>query len=199
LNIKDLISFQKFIALIAGRTGQLFNQNNISNELGIDNKTVVSWLSVLEASFIAFRLPTFYQNFNKRVLKTPKIYFYDTGVLCRLLGITKPSDLNLHFARGQVFENLIITEIIKKELNQGIKPACYFWRDSNHNEVDLLQEKDGKLHAIEIKASETFHTDFLKGLKIFQKVAPHAESKLIYAGQMVHQRDGIQVSNLWNL
>lgn len=199
LNIKDLAAFQKFIQLLAGRTGQLFNQSSFSNELGLDNKTINSWLGVLEVSFVAFRLPAFYQNFNKRILKTPKVYFYDSGVLCNLLGIRKSSDLNLHFARGQVFENLIITEIIKNELNHGRHPSCYFWRDTNQNEVDLLQEKDGKLMAIEIKASETFHHDFLKGLKNFQKVAPHAESKLIYAGQMLHHRDNIRISNLWNL
>ena len=199
LNIKDLAAFQKFIQLLAGRAGQLFNQHNFANELGVTNKTIDSWLGVLEASFVAFRLPPYYQNFNKRILKTPKVYFYDTGVLCSLLGIRKYTDLNLHFARGQVFENLVVTELMKEELNQGNKAAFYFWRDSNQSEVDLLQEKDGKLIAIEIKASETFHNDFLKGLKKFQKVAAHVEPKLIYAGQMMHQRDGIQISNLWNL
>ena len=199
LNIKDLAAFQKFIQLLAGRAGQLFNQHNFANELGVTNKTIDSWLGVLEASFVAFRLPPYYQNFNKRILKMPKVYFYDTGVLCSLLGIRKYTDLNLHFARGQVFENLVVTELMKEELNQGNKAAFYFWRDSNQSEVDLLQEKDGKLIAIEIKASETFHNDFLKGLKKFQKVAAHVEPKLIYAGQMMHQRDGIQISNLWNL
>ncbi|OOG77906.1 ATP-binding protein [Algoriphagus sp. A40] len=199
LNVKDLMSFQKFIQLLAGRTGQLINQSSFSNELGLDNKTINSWLGVLEASFIAFRLPSYYQNFNKRILKTPKVYFYDTGVLCNLLGIKKEADLNLHFARGHIFENLVITEIMKNELNQGVKPSIYFWRDTHQNEVDLLQEKDGKLIAIEIKTSETFHPDFLKGLKNFQKIAPHAESKVIYAGSMIHQREMIQISNLWNI
>lgn len=198
LNIKDLASFQKFIQLLAGRAGHLFNQHNFANDLGVTNKTIDFWLGVLEASFVAFRLPPYYQNFNKRILKTPKVYFYDTGVLCSLLGIRKSTDLNLHFARGQVFENLVVTELMKEELNQGNKAAFYFWRDSNQSEVDLLQEKDGKLIAIEIKASETFHNDFLKGLKKFQKIAAHVEPKLIYAGQMMHQRDGIQISNLWN-
>lgn len=199
LNIKDLLVFQKFIQLLAGRAGQLFNQSGISNELGLDNKTVNSWLGVLEASYIAFRLPSYYQNFNKRILKSPKVYFYDTGVLCNILGIKKATDLNLHFARGAVYENLVILETIKNELNQGKQPSCYFWRDTNQNEVDLLQEKDGKLIAIEIKASETFHHDFLKGLKNFQKIAPHAEAKLIYAGQMKHHRDTIQITNLWDM
>lgn len=199
LNIKDLAAFQKFLQLLAGRAGQLFNQHNFANELGVNNKTIDSWLGVLEASFVAFRLPPYYQNFNKRILKSSKVYFYDTGVLCSLLGIRKSADLNLHFARGQVFENLVVTELMKQELNQGNKAAFYFWRDSNQNEVDLLHEKDGKLIAIEIKASETFHLDFLKGLKNFQKMAPHAQSKLIYAGQLIQQREAIQISNLWNL
>lgn len=199
LNIKDLLVFQKFIQLLAGRASQLFNQTSFSNELGLDNKTVNSWLGVLEASYIAFRLPSYYQNFNKRILKSPKVYFYDTGVLCNILGIKKATDLNLHFARGAVYENLVILETIKNELNEGNTPSIYFWRDNHQNEVDLLQEKDGKLIAIEIKSSETFHHDFLKGLKNFQKIAPHAEAKLIYAGQMKHNRDNIQITNLWDM
>ena len=179
---------------------QTYLERDVRQILNIkDLAAFQKFIQLLEASFVAFRLPPYYQNFNKRILKTPKVYFYDTGVLCSLLGIRKSTDLNLHFARGQVFENLVVTELMKEELNQGNKAAFYFWRESNQSEVDLLQEKDGKLIAIEIKASETFHNDFLKGLKKFQKVAAHVEPKLIYAGQMMHQRDGIQISNLWNL
>lgn len=199
LNVMDLGNFQKFLQLLAGRAGQIFNQSNFSNELGIDQKTVNAWLSVLETSFIAFRLPAYYRNFNKRILKSSKVYFYDTGVLSSLLGIKKKEDMNVHFARGSLFENLVILELMKKELNEGNKPALYFWRDSNQNEVDLLQEKDGKLTAIEIKSSETYHSDFLKGLKYFQKIAPESILKLIYAGSINQERDGIQISNYRNL
>ena len=199
LNVMDLGNFQKFLQLLAGRAGQIFNQSNFSNELGIDQKTVNAWLSVLETSFIAFRLPAYYRNFNKRILKSSKVYFFDTGVLSSLLGIKKKADMNVHFARGSLFENLVILELMKKELNEGNKPALYFWRDSNQNEVDLLQEKDGKLTAIEIKSSETYHSDFLKGLKYFQKIAPESILKLIYAGSINQERDGIQISNYRNL
>ncbi|RAI89402.1 ATP-binding protein [Algoriphagus yeomjeoni] len=199
LNVMDLGNFQKFLQLLAGRAGQLFNQSNFSNELGIDQKTVNSWLSVLETSFIAFRLPSYYRNFNKRILKSSKVYFYDTGVLCSLLGIKRAEDLNVHFARGPLFENLVILELMKKELNSGEVPALYYWRDNHQNEVDLLQEKDGKLTAIEIKSSETFHTDFLKGLKYFQKIAPESLAKLIYAGSLSQEREGIQISNFSEL
>lgn len=199
LNVMDLGNFQKFLQLLAGRVGQIFNQSNFSNELGIDQKTVNAWFSVLETSFIAFRLPSYYRNFNKRILKSPKVYFYDTGILCSLLGIKRAEDLNVHFARGSLFENLVILELMKKELNSGNTPAMYYWRDSNQNEVDLLQEKDGKLTAIEIKSSETYHSDFLKGLKYFQKIAPESAAKLIYAGNLSQEREGIQISNFQNL
>ncbi len=195
LNVVNLGSFQKFIKLLAGRVGQVFNQSSFSNELGIDQKTVNSWLSVLETSFIAFRLPSYYRNFNKRILKTPKVYFYDTGVLCSLLGIKKAEELNVHFARGPLFENLVILELMKKELNAGNIPSLYYWRDSNQNEVDLLQEKEGKLTAIEIKSSETFHADFLKGLRYFLKFAPESSARLIYAGSLDQVRDDIQIDN----
>ncbi|SIS92785.1 hypothetical protein SAMN05421761_108119 [Belliella pelovolcani] len=195
LNIKDLNSFQKFLQLLAGRAGQIFNQSNFSNELGIDQKTINSWLSVLEASFIAFRLPSYYRNFNKRILKTPKVYFYDTGVLSSLLSIRKEEDLKLHFARGAVFENLIILDLIKKELNKGHVPNLYYWRDSNQNELDLIQEKNAKLIAYEIKSSETYHSDFLKGLKYFKKLAPESELKLVYAGDLHQEREGVQIRN----
>ncbi|UZD22765.1 ATP-binding protein [Algoriphagus halophytocola] len=199
LNVMDLGNFQKFLQLLAGRVGQIFNQSNFSNELGIDQKTVNAWLSVLETSFIAFRLPSYYRNFNKRILKSPKVYFYDTGVLCSLLGIKRAEDLNVHYARGSLFENLVILELMKKELNSGSIPTMYYWRDSNQNEVDLLQETNGILTAIEIKSSETYHSDFLKGLKYFQKIAPESAVKLIYAGSLNQEREGIQISNFQNL
>lgn len=195
----DLGNFQKFLQLLAGRAGQIFSQSNFSNELGIDQKTVNSWLSVLETSYIAFRLPSYYRNFNKRILKAPKVYFYDIGVLCSLLGIKRAEDLNIHFARDPLFENLVILELMKKELNAGNTPAMYYWRDNHQNEVDLLQEKEGRLTAIEIKSSETYHSNFLKGLKYFQKVAPESGGKLIYAGNVNHEREGIQISNFMNL
>ncbi|WP_229599612.1 ATP-binding protein [Runella rosea] len=161
-NILDLGLFQRFIQLLAGRIGQLFNQNSLGIELGLDNKTMNSWLSVLETSFIAFRLQPYFQNFNKRVVGTPKVYFYDTGLAAYLLGIKSTDDLNLHFAKGTLFENLIINELQKDVLNAGARPRFYFWRDYSQNEVDLLIQEGTQLKAVEIKSGKTINNDFLK-------------------------------------
>lgn len=187
-NIMNLDVFQKFIRLLAGRTGQLFNQSSLGNELGIDNKTVNAWMTLLEASFIAFRLPPYHSNFSKKLVKTPKVYFYDTGLLCYLLGVRTIQDLNIHFAKGQLFENFILIELIKKAWHNNTHEKCFFWRDSSGHEVDLLVEDGLKLSAIEVKSSKTIHTDFFKNLKKFQKIKPDVKSYLVYGGQEFQKR-----------
>ena len=187
-NILDLGLFQRFIQLLAGRIGQLFNQASMGVELGLDNKTMNSWLSVLETSFIAYRLPPYYKNFSKRVVGTPKVYFYDTGLAAYLLGIKTTEELDIHFAKGTLFENLIINELQKNVLNSGQRPRFYFWRDYTQNEVDLLIEDGLKLKAVEIKSGKTINPDFFKGLKYFQKIAPEAESILVYGGDQFQKR-----------
>jgi predicted AAA+ superfamily ATPase len=187
-NIMNLDVFQKFIKLLAGRTGQLFNQSSLGNELGLDNKTINSWMSLLEASFIAFRLSPYHTNFSKRIVKTPKVYFYDTGLLAYLLGLRTVQDVDVHFAKGQLFENFIILEKMKSTWNFKTHENYYFWRDSSGNEVDLLIEYGTKLLAVEIKSSKTIHTDFFKNLKQFSKVKPDIIPFLVYGGQEYQKR-----------
>jgi len=144
INIKELSIFSAFIKICAGRIGQLFNASNIGNELGIDHKTVKSWLALLEASFVLYRLQPWHANFNKRIIKSPKIYFYDTGLACHLLGIRSKEEINLHFAKGALFENFVVVEHIKETWNRGNRLSSFFWRDSAGNEIDLLIELSNK-------------------------------------------------------
>lgn len=193
LNIRDLAVFQKFIQLLSGRTGQLLNQNNLANELGLSNKTIEPWLSVLEASFIIYRLQPYYQNFNKRLVKTPKLYFYDTGLAAYLLGIRRISDFTLHFAQGALFENLVINEFLKNGFNQGERPQCYFWRDSAQHEVDLLIDKGLNRDAYEIKIAQTVGSEFFKNLHYYRQLDPTAHAGLIYGGNTDQQRSDLPV------
>lgn len=192
-NITNLDLFQKFIQLLAGRTGQLFNQSSLGNELGVDNKTVNAWMNLLEASFIAFRLKPYYNNFNKRIVKTPKIYFYDTGLLAYLLGVRTVKDLQMHFAKGQLFENFIILEKIKQTWNNKSHEKYFFWRDSTGNEIDLLIERAQEVLAVEIKSGKTIHSSFFKTLNYFSKIKPDALKFLIYGGDEVQTRSDCKV------
>ncbi len=192
-NILNLDLFQKFLQLLAGRVGQLFNQSSLGNELGLDNKTINSWMKLLEASFVAFRLKPYYNNFNKRIIKTPKVYFYDTGLLAYLLGVRTIQDLEIHFARGQLFENFVILEKIKQSLNSKNHDQFYFWRDSAGNEIDLLIERGQNLLALEIKSAKTIHPDFFKTLKYFHKVKPEVDAYLVYGGNEIQQRSDCSV------
>lgn len=198
-NILDLGLFQRFIQLLAGRIGQLFNQQSLGVELGIDNKTVNAWLSVLETSFIAFRLQPYYQNFSKRIVSTPKVYFYDIGLAAHLLGIKNGVQLNVHFAKGALYENLVINELQKNVLNQGKQPHFSFWRDYSQNEIDLLIQDGVDLKAVEIKSGKTIHSDFFNGLNHFKKIAEHASLNLVYGGKEFQQRSGMMVCSINDL
>ncbi len=198
-NITNLNLFQKFIQLLAGRAGQLFNQSSLGNELGLDNKTINSWFTVLETSFIAFKLMPYHSNFNKRIVKTPKIYFYDTGLLCYLLGIRNADDLNLHFAKGSIFENLTTTEMLKNSINQNTKSNFYFWRDASQNEIDLLRETGLQLDAFEIKSGKTIRQDFFKGLDFFKKLNPQGQLHLIYGGNENQSRTHYNINSVFDL
>ncbi|PKK35984.1 hypothetical protein BWI96_13185 [Siphonobacter sp. SORGH_AS_0500] len=188
LQIQNLTLFQNFLYLLAGRAGQVFNASSLGNELGVSGQTVESWMSVLEASYIVFRLQPYFKNFNKRITKSPKLYFYDTGLISHLLGIRSETDLQLHFARGAIYENFVILEIMKELLNQGKRPQLYYWRDSNQNEVDLLIQQGLQLKAIEIKAGKTINSEFFKGLNYFHKLVPDADLNLVYNGNEFQQR-----------
>jgi predicted AAA+ superfamily ATPase len=185
VNVHDLSLFEKFIKLLSGRIGQLINFNEIGNALGLDQKTIKKWLTVLETSFIVYLVQPHHNNFNKRLVKTPKLYFYDTGLACSLLGIDNEKQLTNHWAKGALFENLMINELLKERTNKGIKPQLYFWRDNHGNEVDLLIQEKGKIKAIEIKSSQTYHTDFFKGLNYYTALSGIKKSDcfLIYAGE----------------
>lgn len=193
INVQNLSIFQRFMQLLAGRTGQLLNQNNLAIETGVDNKTISGWLSVLESSYIVYRLPPYYNNFSKRVIKSPKIYFYDTGLAAFLLGIRSPAEADIHFARGALFENLVINETLKQFYNRGERQLLYFWNDSQHHEIDLLFDMGLERHAYEIKIGKTIQPNFFDGLNNFQKVAPDTHLHLVYGGDVPQKRTDVLV------
>jgi predicted AAA+ superfamily ATPase len=198
-NISDLDLFQKFIKLLAGRVGQLFNQSSLGNELDLDNKTINSWFTLLETSFLTFKLQPYHSNFNKVIIKTPKIYFHDTGLLCYLLGIHNKEDLELHFAKGNIFENLVISEMYKNSINQTTKSKMYFWRDKSQNDVDLIVENGLILNAIEIKSGKTINQNFFKGLDYFKKLKTDTQLHLIYGGTENQERTNYKISSIFSL
>lgn len=185
LQIKDLALFQKFLHLCAGRHGQLLNYHQLAIDAGISHTTVMNWISILEASYIIFRLQPFHQNFNKRVIKSPKLYFYDSGLVSYLLGVDSPRHLSMHASRGAIFEGYILSEIIKHFLNRGEESRLYFWRDSHGNEIDCIMEQGEKITAIEIKSTTTFRPELLRALKQWQKISGEKPEncQLIYAGE----------------
>ncbi len=170
-NIGDLSKFIRFIKLCAGRIGQLLNLSSLANECGVAVSTISAWISLLEASYICYLLKPDYNNYAKRLVKTPKLYFYDTGLACSLLDIRTPEQVATHFLRGGLFENLVINEFIKAAYNKGEEPNLTFWRDSTGNEVDLLQYIDGEQYAYEIKSGATFSPEFFKGISKWGKLS----------------------------
>ena len=194
-NIANLNLFQRFLQLCAGRTGQLLNLSNIGNELGIDGKTVRSWLSILEASFIIFLLPPYFNNFKKRIIKHPKLYFYDTGLVCSLLGLKSSEQLVNHYLRGALFENFVIGEYIKMKRHQGLNPNIYFWQDNSGNKIDMLIDDGGSLSSVEIKSGATINQDFFRNLIKFQKFSgiTTENSYLVYGGERSMPRKNGQV------
>ncbi len=193
-NVTDLYTFERFLRLCAGRTGQLLNMNSLAVETGVDNKTIGDWLSVLETSFIVFRLQPYHRNFNKRIVKMPKLYFYDTGVASALLGIDNPDQLALHPFRGGLFENMIIIDFLKSRYNRGKPNNLYFWRDSLGTEIDLLVEKANSLLPIEIKSGQTITDDYFKSMSSWLRISGMEKGWVIYAGHEKQVRsNGITV------
>jgi predicted AAA+ superfamily ATPase len=182
-NITNLGQFTRFLQLLANYAGQLINREEIGRTIGVDNKTVQSWLGVLEESYLVYLLQPWYNNLNKRITKTAKLYFYDTGLLCYLLGIGSEAKLRQHAAWGAIFENWVMTEIRKNRYNAGLDGGMYFFRDSAGNEVDLILEKDGRPFAIEIKATVKPDTSHFTGLKYWQKHARLNDGFLVAAGK----------------
>jgi predicted AAA+ superfamily ATPase len=187
-NITDLNVFEKFIRLCAGRTGQLLNMNSLAIETGVDNKTISSWIGVLESSFIMYRLYPHHANFNKRIVKMPKLYFYDTGLACALLGIQNAAQLNYNPLSGSLFENFIIGELLKQRYNSGKSNNLYFWRDNTGHEVDIIIENQGTLYPVEIKSGKTITNEFFKGVLYWLKISGEKSGAVIYAGESGQKR-----------
>ncbi|WP_275099665.1 ATP-binding protein [Sedimenticola hydrogenitrophicus] len=195
LNIQDLSTFQRFLRLCAGRTGQLLNLSTLAGESGIAASTARAWMSVLEASDLVFLLPPYHRNFGKRLVKSPKLYFVDVGLACWLLGIRDADVLRLHPLRGALFETLVVSEFLKDRHNQGLPPDLYFWRDNNGVEADLLFERQGKLQTVEIKSGQTITGDYIQaGRKSARFAGDEALTPwLIYGGEEEYLRSGVQV------
>lgn len=182
INIINLRQFNQYIRLLAGRVGQVMSFSSLGNDAGVTQPTAKSWFSALETTYICFRLEPHFKNFNKRITKAPKIYFYDTGLLCYLLRIKNPQQLNYHPLKGHIFENWVISEYMKHYYNQGKEAPLYFWRDQHGHEVDLVIDEGTHLNLIEIKSGQTFAKDFLKNIKWLNKLQDRADGTCIYGG-----------------
>lgn len=193
-NIVDLTAFERFLRLCAGRIGQLLNMSSLAVEVGVDVKTISSWIGVLEASFILFRLLPHHKNFNKRLVKMPKIYFYDTGLACSLLGISNIQVLDTHPLRGSLFENMVITEFLKENFSRGSSGNLFFWRDNTGNEIDLILDQDNKLTPVEIKSGQTITDEYFKNLRFWAKLSGSESGYVVYGGQDFQKRsNGVNV------
>lgn len=193
-NITNFSIFERFIKLCAGRCGQLLNMHNLAIETGVDAKTIASWIGILEMSYIIFKLNPHHKNFNKRVVKMPKIYFYDTGLAVSLLGIEKLEQLPLHPFRGSLFENLIVVEMLKQRFNKALKSNLSFWRDNVGHEVDLLLQNGNVLTPVEVKAGQTVTADDFKGLEFWEKINPGVNRYIVYGGHSKQKRsNGIEI------
>ncbi|HTM06036.1 MAG TPA: ATP-binding protein, partial [Patescibacteria group bacterium] len=181
--IDNISKFQIFLRLCARRTGQLLNLSSLAQDCGISQPTARSWLTILEASYLVFLLQPYYQNFNKRVIKMPKLYFYDAGLACTLLELETSVQLETHYLKGALFENIIILEFLKRRFNHGLLSNIYFWRDHAGHEINLLLDHPTELQAIEIKSSATYVSDFIKGINYFKSLHDNAKGYVIYLGQ----------------
>jgi len=191
--VHDISKFRIFLQLCAGRVGQIINMSSLGNDCAIDQKTAKAWLSILETSYIAFLLKPHYKNFNKRLIKQSKLYFYDTGLVAYLLGIARASDIRRHFARGALFENYVAIELLKKRFNQGQESNLYFWRDSHGVEIDFIQDKGSDLIPVEVKSSETLDSSLFNGMEYFQKLSSIDKGYLIYSGTEPQERSKVKV------
>jgi uncharacterized protein len=191
-NIGDLNSFIQFVQLCAGRLGQLVNYAGLAADAGISPNTAKAWISILEASYIVYRLQPYHRNFSKRIVKSPKLYFHDTGVACSLLGIESKDQVTTHYLRGALFENLVINEFLKHKFNQGKKSSFYFWRDSREHEIDCLDAGREILQPFEIKSGRTITDAYFTNLQYWRKLAgvPREVGAVVYGGDQSMQISG---------
>lgn len=197
LNVQDLSTFQRFLRLCAGRSGQLLNLSALAGEAGVVHSTARAWLSVLEASDLIFLLPPYHESFGKRLVKSPKLYLVDVGLCCWLLAIRSAEVLALHPQRGALFETLVVSEFLKTRLNAGLPADLYFWRDNNGLEADLVFERAGKLQTVEVKAGRTLTADYIRaGRKSARFAADEAlPPLLIYGGDESVERSGVRAQS----
>jgi hypothetical protein len=197
IQLRDLSQFQKFLTLLAGRVGQVVNLASLSNDTGVSATTIRNWLSVLKASYVVFELPPFFENVRKRVIKSPKIFFTDVGLAAFLMGIHTEEQASRDPLRGNLYENLVVADIVKGALNRGIRPEIFFFRDSNGNEVDLLIREKGALTPVEIKSAGTFSMDFIKGLERFHalEINRAAAGAVLYNGEQQLNVRGVRIFN----
>jgi len=182
INISNLRQFNQYIRLLAGRVGQVMSFSSLGNDAGVTQPTAKNWFSALETTYICFRLEPHFKNFNKRITKAPKTYFYDTGLLCYLLRIKNPEQLSYHPLKGQIFENWVVSEYMKFYYNLGKEAPLYFWRDQHGHEVDLVIDEGTHLDLIEIKSGQTFQKSFLKNIKWLNKLQNRTKGTCIYGG-----------------
>lgn len=201
INVKDIRLFNMFLKLCAGRIGSVFNASEIAGEIGVSSKTIQAWVSILQASYVVYLLPPYFENSRKRLTKSPKMYFCDTGLACTLLGIESAEQLAFDKMRGHLFENLIVVELLKRRLNEGKESNLYFYRDSNQNEVDILVNNGSSLDAIEVKSAMTYNPSFEKALlKVNEWVNPPVGKRtIIYAGTLEDDKGDIRLLNYRNM
>jgi predicted AAA+ superfamily ATPase len=195
VNVGDLNQFQLFLKLCAGHAGQMVNLSSIGNDIGVSYQTIKKWISILETSFIVYLIRPYHKSFNRRLVKSPKLYFYDSGILCSLLGIRSYDSLISYHNKGAIFENFIITELLKNSINTNDHANLYYWRDHTGNEIDCIIEKDTHIKAIEIKSGKTIPTDYFKNLNKFQEMSGIKSNDLflIYAGTENQSRRNLTI------
>ncbi len=200
-NIENIHDFQGFLKICASRIGQIVNYSSLAADVGVSHPTIKSWLSILESSHIIKLLPPFYKNFSKRVIKSPKLYFMDTGLVCSLLGINHKEQIKGHFLKGPLFENFVIAELIKERTNKFQPDNLFYWRDNVGNEIDCIQEEGGFLHITEIKSGSTIRPDFFRTFKYFEEIATDLPLKfrLIYGGEKNQERTQYRVLGWRNM
>jgi predicted AAA+ superfamily ATPase len=200
LQIKDILQFERFIKLVASRIGQLVNYSSLASDVGVSAVTIKEWIAVLEATYILIRLEPYFENFGKRLIKAPKLYFTDTGLACYLLGIDTEEQLVKDSLYGNIFENWVLIELMKARYNQALDPRFYFFRDVSGKEVDLLFQKASQLVPIEIKSGRTFSPSYLDGLKYFHEQTPEKAlgGAVIYGGTETQKIDKFTLLTLEN-
>lgn len=193
-NITDLMAFDRFVRLAAGRNGQELNLTALALDAGIDQKTAQAWLSILVSSFVVFLLRPYHRNYNKTITKRPKLYFWDTGLVCALLGMRTTAELAQHTMRGSLFESMVVADIAKHFMHQGLEPRTYYWRDKNGRELDLILETGSSVIPVEIKAGMTMQPAFFKNIKYWQTLTVTPKACIIYGGTLPQRRsDGTSV------